>query len=142
MAHTIQVVTTIKINGSTVTSLSSSIGVEATDSITVSLLGTADASGPDTDKEVELQPSSTSGQVTFIGITANHYDANLKYKVNAIGNPAVPLDQPQVLVGKGAVGLLDTTSDPPPAPIKLFFSNSIAENAEIQILVGRDATPP
>jgi hypothetical protein len=138
MAHTIQVVTTIKINGSQVTSLSRSIEVEATDSITINVRGTADASGPDTDKEVELQPTSTSGQVTFIGITADRYDANLKYKVNAIGNPEVPLDQPQVLLGEGAVGLLDNTE----APTSLFFSSNIAENAEIQILVGRDATPP
>ncbi len=138
MAYTIQVVTTIKINGSQVTSYLRDIEVEATDSITVDVLGTADASGPDTDKEIELQPTSTSGQVTFIGITADRYDANLKYKVNATDNSEVPLDQPHVLLGKGAVGLLDTAE----APTSLFFSSTIAENAEIQILVGRDATPP
>lgn len=141
MAHTIQVTTTIKINGSQVASLSRSIGVEATDSITVNVRGTADALGNEIDKKVELQPLSTSGQVTFIGITADRYDENLKYRVNADTNPEVPFDQPQVLLGKGAVGLLDTTSDPPPAPTKLFFTNNIAENAEIQILVGREATP-
>jgi hypothetical protein len=138
MAHSIQVVTTIKINGSQVASFLRDIEVEATDSIAVDVRGTADASGPDTDKEVELQPASTSGQVAFIGITADRYDANLKYKVNAIGNSEIPLDQPQVLLGNGAVGLLDTTA----APTKLFFSSTITENAEIQILVGRDATPP
>lgn len=139
MAHTIQIVTTIKINGSQVTSFLRDIEVEATDSITVDVRGTADASGPDTDKEVALQPTSTSGRVTFIGITADRYNANLKYKVNNNTTATeVPLDQPQVLLGEGAVGLLDTAA----APTSLFFSSTIAENAEIQILVGRDATQP
>jgi len=59
----------------------------------------------------------------------------LTYNVNADTNPAVALDQPCFLVGQGAVSLLDT------APVRLFFSSGILQNAAIRILVGRDATP-
>ena len=131
MAHTIQVVTTIKINGTQVTSLSRSIGVEATDSIEVDLPG-----GTSIEREVEVQPTSTSGRVIFLAISADRYDALLTYSTTSGGSP-IALDQPHVLVGQGAVGLLD----PAAPPTSLFFTNGLAEDIRIQILVGRDATP-
>jgi hypothetical protein len=135
MAHSIQWSLSIKINGGPQLSSSKAIDVEAYDSIRVTILGTGNPGGPDVDKEVEIQPGSAGGQVTFLAITSDRYDPTLTYKVNADTNPAIALDQPHVLVGEGAVALLD------PAPTRLFFSSSIAQNTEVQILAGRDATP-
>lgn len=138
MAHTLEVVTTVKVNGSQVMGVSRDIEVEATDAIAVTILGKLDPSGPDLKKELELQPTNATDRVTFVGITADRYDGKLTYTVNTDTSASVSLDEPQVLFGKGAVGLLDTAN----APTKLFFSSDIDDNAEIQILIGRDATPP
>lgn len=138
MAHTIQWSSSIKISGGPQISFSKSVKVEAYDVIQVTIIGTDTTGGPDTDKEVEIQPGSTSGQVTFLAITSDRYDADLTYTVNDSGNSSIALDEPHVLVGQGAVGLLDPAS----SPTSLFFSSNISENAEIQILVGRDAIPP
>ncbi|UCF90312.1 MAG: hypothetical protein JSW39_18715 [Desulfobacterales bacterium] len=134
MAHTIQVVTTVKINGTQVTSLSRSIAVEATDSIEVDLPG-----GTSNEQEVEVQPTSTSGRVSFLAITADRYDALLTYSITSGSPTTIAVDQPHVLVGEGAVGLLNPAAS---HPTSLFFKNGLAENVRIQILVGRDATPP
>lgn len=91
-----------------------------------------------TDKEVDVQPGG-SGQVQLLMINLinpNQYkDAPVTYKVNDTAAGSIELDAPQLLIGKGAVGLLD------PAPTKLFFSNNLNEDAAIQILVGRHVTP-
>ena len=47
----------------------------------------------------------------------------------------IPLDGPHVLIGAGAVALLAATVG------TLEFTNGTAEDAEISILAGRDATP-
>ena len=87
-----------------------------------------------TDKTVELQPSSTAGQVQFLMITASDYKL-LSYKVNS-GTDIFQLDAPHLLIGKGAVKMLDE------APAQLLFSNSSStQDAAIEILVDRDATP-
>jgi hypothetical protein len=39
-------------------------------------------------------------------------------------------------LGQGAVGLLGTELD------KFFFTNNLSDDVTIEILVGRDATPP
>jgi hypothetical protein len=109
-------------------SASRSIGVDAYDSIKVVVAAGA------SDMEVEVQPGG-SGQVKFLSVTSDVYDATLTYTVNAAANPPIALDAPQVFGGVGAVGLLD------PAPASLFFSNALAQDATVQILVGRDATP-
>lgn len=134
MSQSISWTLNIAVAGGPTMSNSRSLGVEAYDSIKVSVRGSSAPGGPDTDKQVEVQPGG-SGQVTFLAVTSNRYDAHLTYKVNATGNPAVEIDQPQVLAGAGAVGLLGA------APNTLYFSSTLSENAEIQILVGRDATP-
>lgn len=113
-------------------SASRSLEVEAYDLINVNVLSTT--SPPDTDKEIDVQPGG-AGQVKFLAITSDRYGDGLTYKVNAAANPRITLDQPHVLVGEGAVGLLD------PAPTKLFFSTTLSQDASVQILVGRDATP-
>ena len=128
----------VQVSGEPKISASQSIPIEAYDSIKVTILGTGDPpvlADADTDKQVDVQPGG-SGQVSFIAITSNRYDSGLTYEVNLVGNGPIALDRPHILAGQGAVGLLD-----PAAPTSLFFSNTIAENAEIHILVGRDATP-
>jgi hypothetical protein len=118
----------VQVVGGPKISESDTILAEAYDKVQVTI-----AAG-DSDVEVDVQPGG-SGQVQFLLISSDQYAEGLTYKVNADSADAVELDGPQVLIGKGAVGLLD------PEPKKLFFSNGLAEDASVQILVGRDATP-
>lgn len=129
----------VQVSGGPKISASQSIAVEAYDSIKVTVLGTV--SGPDTVKEVQVQPGS-SGQVSFLAITSDRYDTGLTYSVNEDTNPSIVLDRPHILFGQGAVGLLNPDhTDDTFAPTSLFFSSTISEDTEIHILVGRDATP-
>jgi len=132
MSKVIQWKLNVQVAGGPGISASRSLEVEAYDLISVNVL--AITSPPDTDKAVDVQPGE-AGQVKFLAITSDRYGEGLTYKVNDAGNPSIALDQPQVLVGEGAVGLLD------PAPTKLFFSTTLSQDASVQILVGRDATP-
>src|SRR5262245_45721604 len=88
------------------------------------------------DKEVDL-PGGTE-PVQLIAIMSDLYADELTYKINT-GTTAHTLDQPLLLIGTGAVSLF---SD---APAKLSFSNNTtgpnAKDAQLQILIGRDATP-
>ena len=139
MAKSIQWTATVQVGGQTELSLSRVTAVEAVDSVDVEILGTADTDGPDADREVEIQPSSLAGQVTFLAISADNYGDDthfLSYKVNGTGNPSFRLDQPLVLFGSGAVSALDD------APASLFVTSSLSQNATLRVLVGRDATPP
>ena len=87
------------------------------------------------DLEVELQPGGT-GSVRLLIVKSNVYGDALKYTVNA-GTTDHVLDEPHVLIGTGSVGLFGAE------PTKLVFDNALGagKDAEIQILVGRDATP-
>lgn len=116
-------------NGPGVSS-SRSVEVEAFDLIEVEL-----ASGA-ADVEVEMQPGG-AGQVKFLAITSSRYGSELSYKVNsAAATKTHALDQPHLLAGDGAVAMLDA------APESLFMSNAFADaDVNVQILVGRDATP-
>jgi hypothetical protein len=139
MAKSIQWSVTVQVGGQTELSLSRATSVEAVDSIDVEILGTADTDGPDSDREVEIQPSSLAGQVTFFAISTDNYGDDthfLSYKVNADSNPSFRLDQPLILVGSGAVSALDA------APSSLFVTSSLSGNATLRVLIGRDATPP
>jgi len=87
--------------------------------------------------KVELQPGAAD-QVRFLLITSKEYGSELTYTVNAAdATPAYSLDEPHLLTGMGAVSMLD------PAPESLFFNNPAGgvENAMVEILIGRDATP-
>lgn len=128
MAEKIRWTASVQVIGGPGISTSRTIEVEAYDSIKVEVETT------DVDKEVEVQPSATAGQVKLLVLTADRYSPDLTYKVNDTTNPAVPLDEPQFLAGARAVGFLD------PAPVGLFFTNASAEPVSVQILVGRDAT--
>jgi len=110
-------------------SVAKTMDVDAYDKIHVSIDAKA------TDAEVEIQPGG-SGQVQFLLISADQYNDKVSYKVNdEASTTIILLDGPHLLIGSGAVGLLDE------APTSLFFSNDLDSNVSIDILVGRDATP-
>jgi hypothetical protein len=106
------------------------LNVEAYEEIDVTIVSGA------VDKEVDLPGSSEP--VQLIAIMSDFYADELTYKINS-GTTARKLDQPLLLMGAGAVSLF---SD---APAKLSFTNSTAapnaKDAQLQILIGRDATP-
>lgn len=81
---------------------------------------------------VSVQPSG-AGKVQILLITSSVYDDKLTYKVD--GGTDIKLDQPQVLVGDGAVALLNQTQK------EFVFKNELepAADASIQIFVGRNA---
>ena len=79
---------------------------------------------------VNVQPSG-AGKVQILLITSSVYDDKLTYKVD--GGSDIKLDEPQLLVGDGIVGLLNTTQK------QFVFKNELGEDASVQILVGRNA---
>lgn len=132
MSEKINVTLNVQVIGGPRISASLNKEVEAYDKIEVTV------GAGESEKVVDVQPSA-AGQVEFLMISltdSKQYGTDVTYKVNDTGGAAVELDAPQVLIGKGAVGLLDLA-----APTKLFFSNSLGEDISVQILVGRDATP-
>jgi hypothetical protein len=102
------------------------LAVDAYDKISVEV--------PDQEKlEVEIQPGAV-GSIQLLVVQSSVYGADLKYTVNADATDRI-VDQPHVLVGTGSVGLFGEE------PEKLTFDNKTGQAAQIQILVGRDATP-
>jgi hypothetical protein len=81
---------------------------------------------------VNVQPSG-EGKVQILLITSSVYDDKLTYKVD--GGSDIKLDEPQLLVGDGVVGLLNKTQK------QFVFKNELDPPAEasVQILVGRNA---
>jgi hypothetical protein len=130
----------VQVQGGPKISASDTIVVDAYDKIEFSLANDG------VEKTVEIQPSSSGGQVQFILICSDHYDDSIVYTIKdssaAVIN-TIKLDSLQLLMGDGAVGLLDTnptdtTSKTPPT--SLYFTNtSTHPGASIQILVGRKA---
>lgn len=108
-------------NGPTV-SASGSFDVDAYDKLTVTVAAGAS-------QVVELGPA-TAGSIRCLVISPAVPDEQLSYDV---GGTDVALDEAQFLLG-GAVGLAGD-------PTSLTFSNGTAADAEIEILVARDATP-
>jgi hypothetical protein len=101
--------------------------VDAYDKLSVSVPDGA------SDLEVEIAPGG-AGSVKLLLVTSSAYGDDLTYTVNADAT-AHALDQPHVLTGAGAVALLDAAAS------KLTFSNGLGADADVQILIGRDATP-
>ncbi|MGH9508403.1 MAG: hypothetical protein ACRD2M_00570 [Terriglobales bacterium] len=119
----------VQVSGGPILPVVNTFTVDAYDLVEVAIEAAAK------DIEVQIQPGG-SGQVQLLVITADRYDKKLTYKVNSkTSTDIVMLDAPQIFLGTGAVELLSA------APTKLFFSNDLAEDASIKILVGRDATP-
>src|SRR5205809_163253 len=58
---------------------------------------------------VPIQPSSGSGSVVFLVISAAQYDTKLSYTVDKVKDTRV-LDGPHLLVGSGAAALLNSSA--------------------------------
>lgn len=82
-------------------------------------------------QDVEIFPGA-GGNAQVVIIAPAVPSDKLTYEV---GGDTVALDGPQVLIGAGAVGLLGATLG------TLTFKNQTAQDADLSILVGRDATP-
>jgi hypothetical protein len=129
MPETIIVTVTAEVASGPTLKESRTLSVDAYDKITVAV--------PDgtTDLDVELQPGS-AGSMRLLVIKSSVYGDALSYTVNS-GTTEHVLDQPHVLTGTGAVGLFGSE------PTKFVFDNALGagKDAQIQILIGRDATP-
>jgi hypothetical protein len=93
----------------------------------------------DTDKRVEIQPGAAA-QIRLLVIKSSLYGSQITYHARdgTTDSDDVTLDGPQVFIGAGAIALFAV------APKMLEFSNTNsdpAKKAQIEILVGRDATP-
>ena len=90
------------------------------------------AGGNPTTTTVALPTPANNGAVRFLMISSDVYE-ELEYTVNG-GADVYPLDGPMLLVGTGAVTLLDA------APTALAISNASAiVTPTVEIIVGRDA---
>jgi hypothetical protein len=110
--------------------LSSAVSVDAYDRIAVTVPNTTAA--PPAEVEVDVQPGAV-GRVRFLVVRSDVYGDNLKYKVHATANPEQALNDTLVLVGAGSVALLGAQVD------KLIFINTLGHDANLEILVGRQA---
>ena len=82
--------------------------------------------------DVRIQPSSGAGDVLFVAVSSSVYDHGINYTVDALTDKHV-LDGPHVLLGSGAVGLLNSSA----SPQKLVFNNTSTQKASVQVVVGR-----
>jgi hypothetical protein len=131
-----------QIPGGPTLSATASVEIEAYDRIDITLVP------GDNNKIVEIQPGS-AGQLRLLVIKSSLYDdeGNLTYLVSdgSTDSAVVNLDAPQIFVGAGAVSLFGV--DP---PLNIKFTNGLtpsgpsdtSKDANIEILVARDATPP
>lgn len=103
---------------------SGTLEVAAYDKLNVRLDGSA------TGVDLDVQPSATAGDVQLLVMRASVYDPPLTYSPDG-GTTQIPLDGPVVLVGSGAVSLLDGT------PQTLHFTNPNPDPVDVEILVGR-----
>lgn len=108
------------LNGPSV-SAAGSMEVDAYDKFEVTITDT-------TTQQVDLVPGGT---VSLLVINPKVPDEDLTYEVNSND---IGLDAPHVLLGAGAVSLLGGATS-------LSFTNNTGTDAEIEILIGRDATP-
>lgn len=81
---------------------------------------------------VNVQPSSTAGDVVFVVINSDRYDVGLTYTVDSSTDKHA-LDAPHVLLGSGAVGFMNAGAPPQ----KLTFTSTLAKDANVQVVVGR-----
>lgn len=110
-----------------------SVPVDAYDKIEVTV------PAGETDFEVQVGPTDADLRFLMVGVGGLTDASDLTYKVNSDTADEITLDSPVLLLlGGGAIGLLSSTA----SPRTLYFSNgATAEDAEVEILVGRDATP-
>ncbi len=128
MSSTINLTLKLNVVGGPSILVTRGITVEAYDKIDVTV------GASDSDKVVEIQPGASS-QVQMLLIKSSEYGTDLTYKVQDAGATPIVLDQDQLFLGQGAVGLLGAQID------RLLFTNNLGNDVTIEILVGRDATP-
>ncbi len=114
---------TVRAEGGPQLSAEDTVEVEAYDKLSV------DVPTGDADFTVELGPGAADRIVCLVILPATPSD-DLRYKVGA---DEIPLDQPTFLFG-GGVALTGN-------PETLTFKNKGAQDAAVEILIGRDATP-
>jgi hypothetical protein len=85
-----------------------------------------------TNVAVNVQPSTTSGDVVFVVVSSDTYDTGLTYKVDGSAD-AHAVDAPHVMLGSGAVGFMNAGAPPQ----KLTFSSTLGKDANVQVVVGR-----
>jgi hypothetical protein len=81
---------------------------------------------------VPVQPSATPGDVILLVVVSSKYDAGITYTVDSVGVTHT-LDGPQMLLGSGAVSLLNSAAPPQ----KLTFANTLTSDITLQVLAGR-----
>jgi hypothetical protein len=92
---------------------------------------------------IDLQPATAAGEVRFLAVTSDNYtdpahpSSTITYKVDLSPN-AITLDGPLLLVGAGAVSVLNGAAAPPQ---KLHVDNNLSIAITLQILVGRMLPP-
>ena len=128
MAETIRYSLSFQVVGGTSVPVAGKIEPEAYSKIQVDVPAGA------SDLIVNLQPTGTK-LAQFLLVKSSVYGADLTYKVNSGAATPMALDGPHVFIGSGAVAILDSD------PTQLLFSNDLAEDVTIDILLGRDATP-
>jgi hypothetical protein len=84
---------------------------------------------------VPIQPTSTAGSVLFVVVSSSQYDPQVSYTVDAL-TVAHALDAPHILTGAGAVALLNSAA----SPQTLVFTNNLAKDITVQVVVGRKIT--
>lgn len=106
---------------------------EALDKISITIPKETASTDP---VEVQVQPGEIE-KVDFLCITSksNEYTEKIAYKVEDAA-PEIELKGPHILIGNSLVALLKED------PNTLKFSNTGDTDAEIEIIIGRKATPP
>lgn len=93
----------------------------------------------DSNREIDLWPSDTEKEVVFLAIVSSWYGDSVTYKVKGASTDPLELDQPNLLIGRSSVSMLNSI------PKTLLFSYSkpsgestAPDSVKIQILVGLD----
>lgn len=81
--------------------------------------------------DMDVQPSTTPGDVIFVVVYSDQYGAGLTYKVDG-GATAYVLDGPHIMMG-GAVAYMNAAAPPQ----KLTFTSTLTKDANVQVVVGR-----
>jgi hypothetical protein len=132
MPEIIDISVSARIQNGPAMAFATSMELNAYDKIEVSIPGTVSGGGSAGNETVQLIPVATN-EVKCLVIQATQYGVDLSYEVNGAGT-AIVLDSPQCFIGEGAVSSL---AGAPPST--LVFTNNLADDVDITILVGRSA---
>lgn len=127
MAEVIDIRVSAKVRNGISISFSVPLDIEAYGKLNVDIVAGAT-------KTIPLLPSGTT-DVRFLLIKSSQYDKKISYRVNGAGTKII-VDTPQTFIGAGSLAALVASN----VPESLEFKNDLADDINIQILVGRD--PP